>query len=501
MAKGYRAPIEFGGSVGSKEDRRKQNREGWLPWIENLEKMRGRALEMGGSERIERLVYKRGRMDPGTFVEIGQLVGSLEKIPGDAYVCGMGKIHGKPAMGGVEDFSVMGGSIGSGGSAKRYRIAELAMRERVPLVTMLDGAGHRLTDTGGGGRAPNDLLAMADLSGHVPMVCLILGAAAGHSALAAPLSDFVIMAEYSSMFTGGPPLVKAAIGEDVTKEELGGVKVCAEIAGSAHNVARDDAAAIDMARDYLSYLPLHAGGALPTREGPDTGPRRIEEMLEIIPTNDRQPYKMHEVLERVVDARTLFEVQPGYGRALITALAYMGGRAVAILANNPSVGAGALDSAAAIKAADFLDMVGRYGHPVIFLTDNPGVLAGTRAEREGILKWGGKMFHAERRLRNPKINVLLRKGFGFGLVNMAGTPFDNQTVTYSFPSMNLASMPAVSGGKSAKLDAETQAQVEAEQKSGPYRMANGMGVDDVIDPRDLRNALLNGLMLTEGRDG
>ena len=141
---------------------------------------------MGGAERIERLVYQRGRLDarqrierlfdPGSFVEIGQLVGSLEKIPGDAYVCGMGKIHGRPVLGGVEDFSVMGGSIGAGGSAKRYRIAELAKQERVPLVTMLDGAGHRLTDTGHG-RAPNDLLAMADLSGHVPMVCLILGAA------------------------------------------------------------------------------------------------------------------------------------------------------------------------------------------------------------------------------------------------------------------------------------------------------------------------------------
>ena len=496
--------------MGAKEDKRKQNREGWLPWLENLEKMRAEALQMGGEERIERLVHQRGRLDarqrierlfdPGTFVEIGQLVGSLEKIPGDAFVCGAGKIHGRPAMGGVEDFSVMGGSIGSGGSSKRYRLAELAKQEKVPLVTMLDGAGHRLTDTGGGGRAPNDLLAMADLSGHVPMVCLILGASAGHSALAAPLSDFVIMAEYSSMFTGGPPLVKAAIGEDVTKEELGGYRVCTEIAGSAHNVAKDDAACIQMARDYLSYFPLHAGGTLPTRGGGDTGPRRVEEILEIIPTNDRQPYKMHEVIRLIVDDGTYFEYQPRYGRPLICALAYLGGRVVAIVANNPSVGAGALDSAAAIKAADFLTMLGHYGHPVIFLTDNPGVLAGTRAEREGILKWGGKMFHAERRLTNPKINVLMRKGFGFGLVNMAGTPFDNQTQTYSFPSMNLAAMPAGSGGKSAKLDEETQAQVEAEQKSGPYRMANRMGVDDVIDPRELRNALLNGLMLTEGRE-
>ena len=303
------------------------------------------------------------------------------------------------------------------------------------------------------------------------------------------------------MFTGGPPLVKASTGEDVTKEELGGAKICAEIAGSAHNVAKDDAAAIALARQYLSYFPSHAGGALPRRDGADTGPRRIEELLEIIPTDDRQPYKMHEVVRLIVDDGDYFEYQPKYGKSLITALAYIGGRTVAIVANNPGYRAGAVDSAAAIKASDFLDMVGLYGHPTIFLIDNPGVLAGTKAEREGILKWGGRMFRAERRLSNPKITILMRKGFGFGLVTMGGTPFDHQTISYSLPSMNMAAMPAVSGGKSAKLDAETQAQVEEAQRSGPYRMANGLGVDDVIDPREIRNAILNGLVLTEGREG
>jgi acetyl-CoA carboxylase carboxyltransferase component len=496
--------------VGAKDEQRKSNREAWESWLAILEERRARALEMGGPERIERLVHGRGRLDarqridrlfdPGTFVEIGQLVGSLEDIPGDAYVCGLGRVEGRPVLAGVEDFSVMGGSIGSGGSAKRYRIAELARQEGIPLVTMLDGAGHRLTDSGGG-RAPNDLLAMADLAGHVPMVCLVLGAAAGHSALAAPLSDFVIMAEYSSMFTGGPPLVKAAIGEDVTKEDLGGAKICAEIAGTAHAVGADDAESIDLARSYLSYFPSRAGGAAPRREGGDTGPRRIDALLEVIPPNDRQPYDMHEVLQLVADDGQVLECQPGYGRALITAFAFVGGRPVAFVANNPARGAGALDSAAAIKATDFLETVGHFGQPVVFLIDNPGVLAGSRAERDGILKWGGKMFAAERRLSNPKISVLFRKGFGFGLVTMAGTPFDRQTLTYSMPSMNLAAMPAVSGGQSARLDADTQAQVERAQRSGPYQLANTLGVDDVIDPRDLRNALLNGLVLLEGRLG
>ena len=144
-------------------------------------------------------------------------------------------------------------------------------------------------------------------------------------------------------------------------------------------------------------------------------------------------------------------------------------------------------------------MVGHFGQPVIFLADNPGVLAGTRAEREGILKWGGKMFRAERRLANPKLHVTMRKAFGFGMVTMAGTPFDNQTLSYTLPGVNLAAMPAESGGRSARLDAETQEQVERDQRAGPYRMANRLGCDDVVDPRELRNALLDGLRLSDAR--
>jgi acetyl-CoA carboxylase carboxyltransferase component len=332
------------------------------------------------------------------------------------------------------------------------------------------------------------------------MVCLVLGAAAGHSALAAPLSDFVIMSEAGCMFSGGPPLVKAATGEDVTKEALGGPEVCAEIAGTAHNVAPNDGAAIDMAREYLAYFPLNSSQPPPRRENPDMGPRLVEEMLEIVPPNDRKPYDMHEVIACIADEGRFFEVQPRYGRSLITALAHVGGRALAFVANNPAQLAGAIDSAAAIKATDFLEVVGPFGHPVVFLTDNPGVLAGSRAEREGILKWGGKMFQAERRLRSPKINVLMRKGFGFGLVNMAATPFDRQTFTYALPSVNLAAMPARSGGESAGLDAAAQQQAEGAQRMGPYALANRLGVDDVIDPREIRNAVLNALVLAEGRD-
>jgi methylmalonyl-CoA decarboxylase subunit alpha len=482
---------------------------GWKPLLDELERRIARARAMGGPERVERLMHGRGKLDarqridrlfdPGSFVEIGALVGG-EQTPADALVAGFGTIDGRPAVAGAEDFSVLGGSIGMGSMAKRYRLCQLAGQERVPLVMMLDGAGHRLTSAlEGGARVPNDLLALADLSGEVPMVCLVLGASAGHGALTAPLSDITIMSQGGSMFTGGPPLVRAATGEDVTKEQLGGPAVCAEIAGTAHNVAADDAAAIGMARRYLGYLPPNRWQPAPRREGPDAGPRRLERILQLMPPNARRPYEMHPVLEELVDAGSLFEVQPRYGRSLVCALAFLGGRSVAILANNPAVRAGAVDSPAAIKATDFITTADAFGLPLIFLADNPGVMAGTQAERDGILKWGGKMFKAQRRARVPKLHVTLRKSFGFGASTMAQNPFDHQTLSLAFPGVTMDAMPAQSGGRSAKLDDDTQARVEAKQAAGPWGMAANLTYDGVIDPRELRNALIAALRLLEGR--
>ena len=482
------------------------NREAWAPMQAELAARRIRMQAMGGPERVRKYMYDRGKLDarqrlaalfdPGSFREIGPLVGTLSDIPAEGFIAGHGQIDGRPVFAGSEDFSVLGGSIGSGGTAKRFRIAELALQEKLPLVMILEGAGHRLTETDSGmGRAPNDLLALADLSGHVPMVCVVLGASAGHGALAAPLSDYVIMSEGAAMFTGGPPLVKAATGEDVTKEDLGGARMCAEIAGSAHAVTPDDASALALARHYLSYFPSHRGGALPERRSGDIGPRRLDDLVEIMPPQDRRPYDIHDVIERVVDRGSFLEIQPGYGKGLVLGLAFLGGRAVGIVANNPAHYAGAVDSEAAIKATDFLDLVGHFGHPILFLADNPGVMAGTKAERSGILKWGGKMFRAERRLSNPKIHVTLRKAFGFGAVTMAQNPFDKQTLSLSLPGVTMGAMPAASGGRAAKLDAAEQAKAEAEQASGPYKMADRLVYDDIIDPTELRNRILEGLEL------
>lgn len=474
----------------------------WAPILAELERRRHAAQAMGGKDRVEKhratgKLDARQRaaalFDPGTFVELGTLAGAPGDDgippPADGLIAGSGLIAGRPALCGVEDFTVLGGSIGDAASSKRYRLTELAAREKLPLVFMLEGAGHRLTNHHAN-PAPNDLHGLARLSGQVPMVCLVMGPSAGHGALTAPLSDFVVMTPQASLFVAGPPIVKAAIGEVVTKEELGGPQVHLA-SGVAHNLAPDDAAAIALARQYLSYF-------VPQTATPD-GERRLDGILDLISPDPRVPFAARPVLELLVDAGSLLEVQPGYGGALVTALARLGGRSVAILASNPAVNAGSVDAAAAQKAAHFIDLADAHGLPLVFLADTPGVMPGTTSERAGTLRHAARMFAAQHRARVPKLHVTLRKAFGFGSSIMAMNPFDNQTVSLAFPAISLGAMPAQAGASAAGLDPAAAAKAVADQTASAWNLSGRMAYDEIIDPRDLRNALLQGLRLCAER--
>ena len=469
-------------------------------------------MAMGGSEKLQRR-RNEGKLnarerasllfDEGTFNEIGVFTGTLSEkgaapAPADGLIAGFGKINGRPALAGIEDFTVLGGSIGDASADKRYRLTQLAAQERIPLIFMLEGSGHRLTNKHAG-RAPNDLQGLVELSGRVPLVCLVLGPSAGHSALAGPLSDFTVMTDSASMFAAGPPIVKGAIGEVVTKEELGGPQVHVVTSGVAHNLVRDDAEAIALAREYLAYFPLNAWERPPLQQGEDIGERKLEDILSLINPDARVPFDVKKLLLMLVDQGSLLEIQPAYGDAIVTALARMGGQTVAIVANNSSVRAGAVDAPAANKATHFMDVASAFHLPVIFLTDNPGVMPGKAAERTGALRHAARMFVAQHRLTVPKIHVTLRKAFGFGSSIMAMNPFDGQTLSIALPAISLGAMPASSGSDAAKLDPETRARLLAEQTGGAFQVADKMGFDDVIDPRDLRNAILRGLTLAEGR--
>ena len=471
---------------------------------------------MGGPERLERQraggrLDARARvehlLDGGSFVELGTLTGSVQRgvspaAPADALVAGHGRIDGRPVLVGSEDFTVMGGSIGHGTTAKRQRLAELAGQERVPLVMLLEGAGERAQNAfERRGRAPNDLQTLASLSGTVPMVCVVMGASAGHGALTAPLMDFVVMTEQGAVFSAGPPLVKASMGEEVTKEELGGPAIHAILSGVVHNAVADDATALDLVRRYLSYFPSSAWERPPSSGSDDaaTGRRAVPELVDVVPADPRRGYDVRAVIEPVFDVGSVLEIEPAHGRPVVTALAHLGGTAVAVVANQPAVKAGSIDAESADKAAHFLGVADAFHLPVVFLADNPGVLAGTASERQGILRHAARMFAAQHRVRSPKLHVTLRKAYGFGSSLMAMNPFDTQTVTYAFPGARLGAMPAESGADAARLEPDARAVLEHAELGGAYSSADTLSYDEIIEPSELRNALLDGLALSESR--
>ena len=471
----------------------------WEETLKDLERRRQHAWAMGGPERLDKHRGKgkldaRARiarlLDPGTFRELGTLVGG--EVAADAIVTGSGRINGVPVMVGAEDFTTLAGSIGPGGNSKRYRIAELALRDKVPLVMLLDGAGFRAAG-GHYGRTPTDLLAQTQCSGRVPTVAAVLGPSAGHGALVAPVCDFRIMSGHGAIFTAGPPVVKESTGEEISKEDLGGPDVALP-SGVIHNVADDDEAVLDDIRRYLSYFPPSAWSyppSLPADEA--TGPRPTPELLEIVSRDNRRVYDMRKVLDVVFDNPDWFEVQPRYGRAIICALAHLGGHPVAVVANQPQVLAGSIDSAAADKAAHFIMVADSFHLPIVFLADNPGMLPGSRSEREGVLRSGGRMFAAQTAATTIKLHVTLRKAYGFGSMVMSLLGFDNQGATFAYPGATMGAMSAAALSRASHAAEDVADKLRSAELQASYRSAEHMGFDELIDPRETRDALLASL--------
>jgi acetyl-CoA carboxylase carboxyltransferase component len=473
--------------------------DGWGDTLDDLERRRRRSRAMGGPERLAKH-HDKGKLDArarieylvdkGTFTEFGTLVGG--ETAADGIVAGSGCINGQPVMLGAEDFTTLAGSIGPGGNSKRYRLAELALRSKIPLVMMLEGAGFRPSGEHYG-RSPTDLIAQARCSGHVPMVSAVLGPSAGHGALVAPVCDFTIMSKQGAIFTAGPPVVKESTGEDISKEELGGPDTALP-SGVVHNVADDDEAVLDDVRRYLSYFPPSAWSypqALPADE--TTGARETPELLDIVSRDNRRIYDMRAVLDVVFDRHDWFEVQPSFGRAIICALAHLGGEPVAVVANQPRVLAGSIDADAADKAAHFITVADSFHLPIVFLADNPGMLPGSTSERSGVLRSGARMFAAQTAATTLKLHVTLRKAYGFGSMVMSLLGFDDQVATFAYPGATMGAMSAAALSRASHAAEDIEAKLRKAELEASFNSAHRLGFDELIDPRETRNALLTAL--------
>lgn len=475
------------------------NPRDWAETLEDLDRRRQRAWAMGGQERLAKhrangKLDARARierlLDPGTFHELGTLVGG--EVAADGIVAGSGCIDGSPVMVGAEDFTTLAGTIGPDSNAKRYRIAELAMRNKIPLVMLLEGAGFRPTGHTYG-RTPTDLLAQARCSGRVPLVSAVLGPSAGHGALVAPVCDFSIMSRQGAIFTAGPPVVKESTGEEISKEDLGGPHVALP-SGVVHNAADDDEAVLDDIRRYLSYFPPSAWSYPPTQPTDETtGPRPTPKLLDIVSRDNRRGYDMRAVLDVVFDRPDWFEVQPKFGKAVICALAHLGGMPVAVVANQPKVLAGAIDADAADKAAHFIMVADSFHLPIVFLADNPGMLPGSRSERSGVLRSGARMFAAQTAATTLKLHLTLRKAYGFGSMVMSLLGFDDQVATFAYPGATMGAMSAAALSRASHAGEDFAGALRDAELKASYRSAEHLGFDELIDPRETRDALLAAL--------
>ena len=491
--------------------------------VEELLRRRAEAKKMGGEARLARQ-KERGKLDArarldllldgGSFREIGLLATHLGKLdnadssPADGVICGTGLIDGRPVCAAAYDFTVHGGSIGMVGERKVARLRELALRERIPMVWLIDSAGARLTAD------PDEaawISSFADtgylfreqvvMSGVVPQVAAMVGPGAAGTAYIPGLADFVPMVRgTSSIAIGGPYLVKSVVGEDVTEEALGGSKVHTEVSGVADLECADDAACIAAVREYLSYFPSRAGEKPPRRPSADPADRRSEELLAVIPESTRQAYDVHKVVSLIVDDGKFFEIKPRWARNVVTGLARIDGYSVGIVANNPMQYGGVLDVNSADKAARFVNLCDAFEIPLVFLQDVPGFMVGTKVEQQGIIRHGAKMLYAVSSATVPKLTIVLRKGYGAGYYVMNGRAYEPDLIA-AWPGAEISVMGAEGMAAIAAHKATDEVKKQLAEAVRPHidilRTAALGFVDDVIDPRETRPLLAHYLRLTE----
>ena len=494
----------------------------WKPLVDDLAERRRRALDMGGAERVERQrsmgkwpVRERidRLFDPGTFVEFGQLADSMDPgladkgyLAADGCVTGVGEIEGRRVALCAYDFTVMAGSMGAVNEHKTARMRELVLRQRIPIVWLLDSAGARIQSTSGSTFAGAGALfrEQVTLSGVVPQVAALMGHCAAGTAYIPALADFLPMVKgTSSMALAGRHLVKAATGEDVTEEEMGGSDVHNRISGVADLEVADDDECLATVRRYLGFFPSHNQEPPPVETGASADPvdRRVDELYEVVPTAPRRAYDVRRVVEAVVDGGDFFELKPAWARNLVTGLARVGGQPIGVLANQPKILGGALDVNSADKAARFVWLCDAFGLPLVFLHDVPGFVVGTAVEKQGIIRHGAKMLFAISEATVPKVSIVMRKSYGAGYFVMNGTAYEADYIAI-WPTAEIAVMGPegmVNIIRRRDLDQYPEGKErdaariamadELRRNIDPYIAAGHAQVDDVIDPAETRHAI------------
>jgi acetyl-CoA carboxylase carboxyltransferase component len=469
--------------------------------------------------RAEGKLFVRDRLklllDPGSeFQEDWLFARSAEAdTPADGVVTGVGRVGGRTVCVMANDYTVKAGSWGEKTVQKIVRIQEKAARLRVPLVYLVDAAGGRISEQikifPGRFHAGRIFYNEVQLSGVVPQVCLLFGPSPAGSAYLPALTDVVIMVEgKASLYVGSPRMVEMAIGEKTTLEDLGGARMHCSVSGCGDVLASSDEDAIELGRRYLAFMPGSYREVSPRTEPAEAKPGRSIE--DIVPYDQRKYFDMYEVIDRVIDAGSWFEIKRLFAPEIIVGFARLGGRAVGIVANQPKVKGGVLMVDSADKAARFIWLCNAFNIPLAYLADVPGFMVGTKVERQGIIRHGAKMVFATSQATVPKISVIVRKCYGAGLYAMCGPAFEPDA-TLALPQGQIAIMgpePAVNAVYYNKImelpESERAAYVKARrdeyaQDVDVYKLASEMLVDDIVPGSALRAELIKRLAYAESK--
>lgn len=457
--------------------------------------------------------------DTGTFEEIGRFNGGdiNNDVAGCAVITGFGEVYGKKVAVYAQDFSVRGGTLGRAEGQKICHLLDMALQLAVPVVALIDSGGARIQE---GVNALTQygriFKKTCEASGLIPQISLILGPCAGGAVYCPALTDFIIMTrEHSNMFVTGPDVVKAATGESISMDDLGGGYVHNSTSGVAHYLGEDEADAIDYARTILAYLPQNCNQNPPTFAYAATRADRetAKQLATIVPSNDRQPYDVLDVIRAIVDYGEFVQVQELYAASAVVGFACIDGHPVGIVANQPKVNAGILDVNSSEKVARFVRLCDAFNLPVVTLVDTPGYKPGSDQEHAGIIRRGAKVIYAYANAQVPLVTVILRKAFGGAYIVM-GSKSMGADFNYAWPTSQIAVLGAqgavnIIHRKDLQKAKERGQDVDALRKklvedyenttvNANLSLETGQ-IDAMIDPEQTRDVIANSLKILRSK--
>lgn len=481
---------------------------------------RSALAKLGGGQAALDKQHERGKwtareridafLDPGTFREMDRFVThdcadfgmEDKKVYGDGVVTGYGRVDGRLVYLFAQDFTVFGGSLSGAYAGKVCKIMDMAVRNGAPLVGLNDSGGARIQEgvKSLGGYA-DIFLRNVSASGVVPQLSAILGPCAGGAVYSPAITDFICMVQSTSfMFVTGPDVIKTVTHEDVTKEELGGADTHCGTSGVAHFSVPDEAAALALLRELLSYLPSNNMEEAPRRETKDSVDRSCLQLDSLVPENPNKPYDIKELVTAVADDGAFLEVQPQYAPNVVVGFVRLGGRSIGVIANQPAHLAGVLDVNSSVKAARFVRFCDAFNIPLWVIEDVPGFLPGVDQEHGGIIKHGAKLLFAFAEATVPKVTLITRKAYG-GAYCVMNSKHIGADLNFAWPTAEIAVMGAEGAVNiifrrelaGAADPAAKRAELVADYKdkfANPYRAAALGYVDEILVPRETRSRLV-----------